>query len=278
MAVGFVSQTWNGTAWTPRPVPGLGGPAPGSLAGVSCTSASACVAVGNHYNSSGLQVPLAEGWNGKAWKVQATPVPPGSGGYLTAVSCTAANACVAVGNFIRSTGPELTLAEAWNGTAWHIEQTPNPRGPNDSFLNGVSCTSASACVAVGINGSVNGRRGAAAHPFAPLSEVWNGRAWAITPVPVPAHATITYLQAVSCGAAGSCTAVGSSVESPTQQHTLAAVWNGEAWQLEATPNPNSAGNNVLNAVSCRGDGHCAAVGWYDAPIGQETFAEGEGGL
>jgi hypothetical protein len=83
---------------------------------------------------------------------------------------------------------------------------------------------------------------------------------------------------VSCGAVNSCTAVGSTVESATQEHTVAAVWNGQSWQLQPTPNPNSAGSNVLSAVSCRGAGRCAAVGWYDAPIGQETFAEGEGGL
>jgi hypothetical protein len=275
MAVGTVSQTWNGQAWQPRPVPGLGGSPGGSLAGVSCTAADACTAVGSNYRS-GHQVPLAEGWNGNAWKIQAAPVPPGSaGGYLTAVSCTAADSCVAVGNYVKSSGPELTLAEAWNGKTWSIEQTPNPPGPNDSFLNGVSCTAADACIAVGDNGSyVPGNAGA--HAFAAMSEAWNGKAWQVEPVPAPAHTTLSYLQAVSCGAANSCVAVGSGVKSPTKEDTLAAVWNGRAWQLQATPNPSGTGSNQLDGVSCRGPGHCEAVGWYDSPSGPATFAEGEG--
>jgi hypothetical protein len=133
---------------------------------------------------------------------------------------------------------------------------------------------ASGC-AVGDNGSyVPGRAGA--HAFVAMSEAWNGKAWQVEPVPAPAHTTLSYLQAVSCGAANSCVAVGSGVKSPTNEDTLAAVWNGRAWQLQATPNPSSTGSNQLDGVSCRGAGHCEAVGWYDSPSGPATLAEGEG--
>jgi hypothetical protein len=43
----------------------------------------------------------------------------------------------------------LTLAEVWNGTSWAIQGTPNKAGYSDSALAGVSCTSVSACTAVG---------------------------------------------------------------------------------------------------------------------------------
>jgi hypothetical protein len=133
-------------------------------------------------------------------------------------------------------------------------------------------------VAVGDNGSFATRRASAAHPFTPISVVWNGTAWTIERVPKPAGATLGYLQAVSCPAVNACTAVGNSVQSPTHASTLAAVWNGQSWQLQATPNPASSGSNVLDGVSCRAAGACAAVGWYDSPSGQAAFAEGEGGL
>ena len=52
-------------------------------AGVSCTSATACTAVG--YDASvGTTVTLAERWNGTSWKIQSTPNPTGAPPYLPA--------------------------------------------------------------------------------------------------------------------------------------------------------------------------------------------------
>jgi len=65
------------------------------------------------------------------------------------VSCTSAQACTAVGDHGASTSPNLTLAERWNGTAWTIQDTPNPVGATASELRGISCISASACTAAG---------------------------------------------------------------------------------------------------------------------------------
>jgi hypothetical protein len=43
-----------------------------------------------------------------------------------------------------------TLAEAWNGSKWTIEATPDPLGVPYSYLWGVSCsTSPTACTAAG---------------------------------------------------------------------------------------------------------------------------------
>ena len=41
-----------------------------------------------------------------------------------------------------------TLAESWNGTTWSIVPSPNT-GPTVSALQGVSCATATACIAVG---------------------------------------------------------------------------------------------------------------------------------
>jgi hypothetical protein len=42
------------------------------------------------------------------------------------VSCKSAAACTAVGDDENSAGSYAPLAEAWNGTSWAIETTPNP--------------------------------------------------------------------------------------------------------------------------------------------------------
>jgi hypothetical protein len=92
---------------------------------------------------------LAEGWDGTAWSIQPTPNPVGAtNGLFDAVSCSSAVSCTAVGDYNNNSGI-VTLAEVWNGTAWNVESTPNPAGALGSLLGGVSCSSATACTAVG---------------------------------------------------------------------------------------------------------------------------------
>jgi hypothetical protein len=110
----------------------------------------ACTAVGYYVNSAGTPETLAEHWDGTTWTIQPTPNGEVS---LSAVSCTSATACSAVGDYVSTIAPgttgELTLAEAWDGTTWTIQPTPNSTGRANSFLNGVSCTSTTKCTAVG---------------------------------------------------------------------------------------------------------------------------------
>ena len=150
-----LAERWNGTSWKVQSTPNPPGGQHNSLQGISCTSATACTAVGNYFNSAGKLVTLAERWNGTAWTVQGTPNPSGAGGsYLEGVSCTSATACTAVGYSDQDLRlPPVTLAERWNGTAWTIEPTPDPTGGQSLSrrLSGVSCTTATTCTAVGRN-------------------------------------------------------------------------------------------------------------------------------
>jgi hypothetical protein len=43
------------------------------LSGVSCRAKDACVAVGDEFNSSAAEVPVAEAWNGKTWTIKRVP-------------------------------------------------------------------------------------------------------------------------------------------------------------------------------------------------------------
>jgi hypothetical protein len=65
------------------------------------------------------------------------------------VACTSANACTAVGAYNTSTNVPLPLAERWNGSSWTVQPTPTPPNATASVLQAVSCTSATACTAVG---------------------------------------------------------------------------------------------------------------------------------
>ena len=77
--------------------------------------------------------------------------------FLTGVSCTSATVCTAVGNYTTTTTNKVTLAERWNGRTWKVQPTPIPPDAyQQSYLEGISCTAATKCTAVGhyVDGSI----------------------------------------------------------------------------------------------------------------------------
>jgi hypothetical protein len=63
-----------------------------------------------------------------AWTVTPTPNVDGAlSTNLTAVDCSSANSCMAVGHATNvQAGTEATVAERWDGRSWQIVPTPNP--------------------------------------------------------------------------------------------------------------------------------------------------------
>ena len=242
-----LAESWDGTSWTIQTTPNpTGARGDSDLSGTSCTSATACTAVGSYRNSTGHEVTLAERWNGTGWTVQSTPNPTGAdSSYLNDVSCTSVTACTAVGSYtsyVGTSGRQVTLAERWNGTAWTIQPTPELAGPYGSSLEGISCTSATACTAVGYYRNSAGK-------LVTLAERWNGTGWTVQPTPNPSGAQEIRLHGVSCTSATACTAVGSYyLKSASATLTLSERWNGAAWKIQPTPNPADA----RITAACRG--------------------------
>ncbi len=225
------------------------------LRAVSCSSASACTAVGGYLTPSG-DVNLAERWNGSAWAIQSMPTLgdptlPFLPRELSGVSCPTATDCTAVGNYtVPSTGVDITLAEQWNGSEWTVEATPNPAAADRySQLTSVSCSAASACTAVG--GFFD-----SSNMVHMLVEAWNGANWAIESAQDPVGFTQTWLNGVSCTSTSSCTAVGDEA-STSQTFALAERWNGLTWSIQPTP---SGLASVLTSVSWTTSQACSAVG------------------
>jgi hypothetical protein len=230
--------------WSIQSTPTLTGAIGSALSGVSCTTRSACVGVGDFVNGSGAKLALAERWDGTAWSVLPTPIPTGAtDSALTGVSCTTAGACAAVGYYTNASGVNMTLVEGWDGSAWSIQTSANPTG--GGVLSSVSC-GASPCTAVGHSAQ-----------NAPLAERWNGTAWVIQPTPAGG-----ILSGVSCTAASACSAVGQN-----GTLTLAERWNGTAWSIQTTPNPKPTNiirlSSLLSGVSCTTATACTAVGYWN---------------
>jgi hypothetical protein len=170
---------------------------------------------------------------------------------------------MAVGNeFDPATGQGLgTLAERWNGRTWQIVPTfkPAPAGGNAAF-NGVACTSASACTAVGNQTLVK-----------TLAERWNGHTWSVQGTPNPAGGLPVTLFGVACPARTVCTAVGlSSTGFPPL--TVAERWSGGRWRIQPTPGL-VAYDIGLSGVACPAVSACYAVGSYANNGPSVTLAE-----
>jgi hypothetical protein len=149
------AERWNGLGWATQQVPARAGIP--ILAGVSCPAPGSCTAVGLIVRRTSVEM-LADHWDGRAWHLQHPPIPAGrgtGGALLESVSCQAGNSCIAVGSYNNRAGVRRVLTETWNGSRWAVLPAPNPSARNSQLL-GVSCPSASTCVAVGGYSAANG--------------------------------------------------------------------------------------------------------------------------
>jgi hypothetical protein len=226
-----LAEAWNGTSWR---ILNTRSPARSSLTSVSCLPAR-CMAVGSMapHIIHGLapRQPFAEAWNGTSWRVLPIPNLPGAAGgkqsTLQSVSCTGDFRCMAVGGSAQDQGDGAfpSFAEVWNGTSWRLVETANPR-TGHRWLNGVSCTAARRCMAVGNSGGGGGLiKGTGA-----FAEVWNGISWHLLKVPGPGSLVNgPGLAGVSCPLASRCVATGSYFVTPSTR-IIAEAWNGTSWR------------------------------------------------
>jgi hypothetical protein len=149
---------------------------------------------------------------------------------------------------------QQTLIERWNGTSWNVFSSPN-QGPY-SYLNAVTCVSASDCWAVGYY--IVGAGGA----YDTLIEHWDGTSWTIIPSPSPVAVPYDILLNVACASTSDCWAVGyynpnENLEVPITEH-----WDGNAWTLNLPPSTSPPYLTQLGGVTCVSKADCWAVGWY----------------
>ncbi len=177
VAIGGNTKTWlgatfNGSAWKAVPLPTRSGE---QLDSISCPAAGACVAVGSKpsptiFGGSPTQVLLR--YHAGRFSRMAARVPAGA--TPVAVSCTAPDACVAVGSLARNGGP---FAERLSRGTWSSLATINPN-PGTSTVSttpaftSISCLPGGQCMAAGGGTS-------------PFSEILSRGGPTLLPMPVP---------------------------------------------------------------------------------------------
>jgi hypothetical protein len=240
---GDISDVRSGGTWQSVniAIPATATGNPPWLGGVSCLSSTDCTAVGGYTDAHSDDHLLVEDWNGAGWTVVNAPKPPnGDSLFSIAVSCVP-NFCMAAGTL--TTSQSVPFSESWNGSTWSIQPMPNPGA--GSVIEGVSCSSADACTAVGRDSDGT------------VIERWNGSSWSVQPSP-NAPTGASYLLGVSCPARDFCVTVGYSGEGE-QSVPLAERWDGSTWTIDPTP-ASGAQTDTLASVSCVSRSLCVAAG------------------
>jgi hypothetical protein len=229
----------------------------GNIESVSCSAATACTAVGTDLSPSGVDVTLAERWDGTGWQRQTTPNPAGDttssvAPALTGVSCPTADFCAAVGNY-QSGFNQAGMADSWNGQQWTSQSFPAPVDADDWQLFGVSCTSARFCEAVG--GYLDEDTGVNDS----FAASWNGASWSLQSAvnPDPNDFDFQQFNTVSCTSPTFCVAWAGG-NAGNSGVTMAEQWNGSSWQAQTVP--SSAATATVSSVSCSSANFCEAVG------------------
>jgi hypothetical protein len=260
---GFVARVRHGSWGSGQPVAGLarlGGTRRSQVDTVSCAAPGACAVGGYYTDGKGrTQAFLADEASG-TWHGAAEV--PGTGALnvkghaeVDAVDCLAVGDCTAAGNYRSKSGAaELFVVNAAGGR-WHgaIQLPGTARLGTGAGLGGVSCTPArcevggtmdtnSAGDTVGfLVGEARGRWGA--------------------PHLVPG--TNSAVRALSCPAAGDCTAGGTlTVPDGTASGIALDQVNG-IWGKPVTVarSPGDGQSGEITALSCAAARNCAAVGF-----------------
>ena len=143
----------------------------GPLSSISCPASNMCVAVGSLYSSGTNDIILTSNnpINPFSWTSETLPT---GLGYVYSVSCGSTSVCFAVGqgssgsDLIESTNSGVT----WSDIGSSISQGTYTSG-SVSSLSGVSCYSASECIAVGQGSSGSGSQGVVVY--------YNGSSWTV---------------------------------------------------------------------------------------------------
>ena len=237
-----------------------------ALPSVSCAAAGECTAVGQYNGGLGVRVTQTSG----TWGAGVEVVPPTAGTevLIASVSCPSVGGCSAIGRYQEApTFPLVPLLLTQSSGTWAapVKGTiPDAQLNPSAAMSSVSCASAGNCSAVGtyLHRS-NAPQGVV---FTQTAGTWAPGA----PTTPPADAAVEPIQslaAISCPAAGSCSAVGNYVFRSQALTQMAGVL-APAIALQEPANVFTPPVSVPASVSCPAIGECSAVGSYQDSAGQ----------
>jgi hypothetical protein len=243
------------------------------LDGVSCSSAGNCTAVGQYENNSNQNQALAATETGGSFGTATEVTPPANAdtsptALLAGISCSSAGNCTAVGEYFDTSIHRQAMVATETGgifaAATEVTLPANAGTSPNAYLDGISCSSAGNCTAVGdYEDSSNNYQ-------AMVATETGGSFGTATEVTPPANAGSdpeAMLYGVSCTSVGNCTADGQYYDTSNHYQAMVVTETGGSFAAatEVTP-PANAGTNPfasLWGISCSSAGSCTAAGRYD---------------
>jgi hypothetical protein len=285
-AQAFVVSETGGTWGNAQEVPGAGALNAGGQANinsVSCPSAGNCGATGNYQDTAGhTQVFVVDEKNGTWGNAQEVPGTAALNVGADAndgmqVSCPSAGNCGGGGLYFDAADRvQAFVVNEVNGTWGTAQEVPGSAALNkggQAIVNSISCASAGNCSAGGqYKATPTEVSGLRAFVVNEVNGTWG------TAQKVPGMAALNgnkqaTLFAVSCGAAGNCSAGGSYRDAAGKGQAFVVnetkgTW-GKALEVPGSAALNVGGGANISSVSCAPAGHCSATGDYTNKSGQQ---------
>ena len=245
-----------------------------SLTAAACGGTGACAAIGFYEGSTGNDVPMAAAQVDGAWSAaEAIVLPAGAAtdpvAALLSVACGGAGTCVAVGAYEDASGAFRPMATVLSDGAWApavqiaLPANAHATAPN-AVLSTVACPASDICVA---GGSYRDSGGAAR----PLVASLDGGSWTSAGLALPAGAAANpdtaQIDAIACGAVGSCGMVGTYADAGATPRTMVASLIGASWgaatrlALPADADQASAASSE-SSIACGAAGACVLLAPY----------------
>jgi hypothetical protein len=206
-----LSEHWNGHHWAQVTVPPVNGTFV-QLNSVIDLGPGNVFAVGQYDNQNNVQQPLAEHWNGHAWKRVSVPA-FSTPSFLGGISGGTTAGVTAVGAVV-SNGHDVPLIERWTGSRFVRVAQPVSSG----VLNAVTVLSRTNAYAVG--NTVSGKT---------LAEHYNGKRWTLVSTPNPADGG--YFGSIAATPSGSFVVAVGAHGPLDNQRFLLEQGNGRTWRL-----------------------------------------------
>jgi hypothetical protein len=254
------------------------------LFSVVCTGAGSCVAGGQYIDTNDNYEPMVATETGGSWATagelqlptNATTTAGHQDSEVNSLACTSAGNCVAIGQYIDTSGNYQPMVATETGGAWTTAtglQLPanatTTTGYQFAALLSVACTSAGNCVAGGYYTDTSD----SAFPSMLVTEtngVWGQAVELALPTNAdPAAGTQnSEVNSIACTSAGDCVADGYYRDQNLYLQAMMMTETGGAW-TQATevglPTNAAAGNpsGNLEAIACSSAGNCVASGSYE---------------
>jgi hypothetical protein len=245
----------------------------------SCSSAGNCavtgVYIGQHSYSAGVIDYQIKGvWQKPVVVRTPTGTAAAKGVSMEGLSCPAAGACVALGQYSSATN-QLPFVQTQIAGKWQkgveLALPPNAMGASEAATpRSIACVSAGNCTVVGTYSTDSTIVATQGFIATELKGAWRQARELSLPKGTNANPFVSLSQ-VTCWSLGDCLAVGSYVDSNNVSHAMVVPEVNGAWRAAAPIGlPGSASafaGAQFNEVACTNNGSCLAAGTFNTASG-----------